>query len=286
MIFRRYYSHINVARRRPQVVEIEMSRGQIHNAFNDEMIGELKHAFLKYGAEHYDDSSDFDENELPIFPVRAIVLSGGNGPSFSAGADLNWMRRMAEYSHEENVEDALRLFDMFRAIKQSKVPVIGRVNGAALGGGAGLVCACDFAFGLDSERSWFGFTEVKLGLLPAVISPFVIERIGAAAASRYFVSGEAFDVNEARRVGMLQAQQCATVDELDEAVDRALDYIGIASPQAVAASKKLVATNVATPLDELREKLANEIASIRVSEEGQHGLRSFLDKEKPRWIFL
>jgi methylglutaconyl-CoA hydratase len=251
--------------RQPGVMEVKINNPSLHNAFNDVIIEQLNQVF---------------QTELPAHPtLRAVVLTG-EGSVFSAGADLNWMRRMADYSHEENVRDALALFDMFFSIRNIRVPVVGRVNGSALGGGGGLVCCCDFAYTVKAAQ--FGFTEVKLGLLPAVISPFVVARITPTFAARYFLTGERFDAGAAFRMGMVQ-EVCEDAAALDAAVDKSLAHIVQSSPQSVAASKRLLQT--LSPIDplQLRDHLANEIARLRVSPEGQHGLRSFLQKTPPDW---
>ncbi|MDP2438099.1 MAG: enoyl-CoA hydratase-related protein [archaeon] len=247
------------------VVEVSLNNPELFNAFNDQIIGRLTGVFRE---------------ELPrVRGLRAVVLTG-TGSVFSAGADLNWMRRMADYGHEENVRDAMALFDMFYSIHACPVPVVGRINGSAIGGGSGLVCSCDFAFAV--KQASFGFTEVKLGLLPAVISPFVIGRIGQSAASRYFLTGERFGTDTAVRVGMVQ-EACDSEEALDRCVAAVTKHIVQSSPQSVAASKLLVHKVAGSDILSLKEHLANEIARLRVSPEGQHGLRSFLSKETPNW---
>ena len=258
-------SSVLVEEKQPGVVTVSLNNPELFNAFNDQIISRLNEIF---------------KEEIPSRQgLRAVVLTG-TGSVFSAGADLNWMRRMADYSHEENVRDAYALFDMFYSIRSCPVPVIGRINGSAIGGGSGLVCSCDFAFAVKSAN--FGFTEVKLGLLPAVISPFVISRIGQNYASRYFLTGERYDAAAALKMGMIQD---ALDDEqaLDAAVNSAAKHIVQSSPQSVAASKRLITKVTGQSFLELKDHLANEIARLRVSPEGQHGLRSFLEKKTPQW---
>jgi len=257
---------------RNEVRWVILNRPDTHNAFNEVVISEITHAFtsLKHAPSQY----------------RAVVLTG-NGKSFSAGADLNWMKKMATYTQDENEKDSHKLFDMFNAIYSCPAPVIGRINGNAIGGGSGLVAACDFAFS-DSKAS-FGFTEVKLGLIPAVISPFVMMKIGKGNCSRYFLTGEKFGADEALRLGLIQGRH-DSVEQLDQTIDKLLKEIKANSPAAVRSCKQLINNvyhNLGTPksegLSDLKEQLTSEIARIRVSKEGQEGLSAFLEKRKPSW---
>eukprot|EP01108_Squamamoeba_japonica_P005417 TRINITY_DN4273_c0_g1_i1.p2 TRINITY_DN4273_c0_g1~~TRINITY_DN4273_c0_g1_i1.p2 ORF type:complete len:245 (+),score=96.84 TRINITY_DN4273_c0_g1_i1:150-884(+) len=239
-----------------------MQRPDLHNAFNADVISELTDAF----------------RTLPS-DVRAVVLSG-QGRSFSAGADLAWMRSMAEYSAEENKADSQKLFDMFYAIKTCPAPTIARVNGASLGGGAGLVACCDIALGV--ERAIFGFTEVKVGLIPAVISPFVLERVGITHGTRLFLTGERIDAKRAAHIGLL-SEVVADDDALDARVDFVLGELLASSPAATRAAKQLV-HELSTPTWRTHsDYVCSQIAQIRVSSEGQEGLQAFLGKRKPSW---
>lgn len=250
-----------------------MNRPDTHNAFNEVVIRELTEAFREV-KKHSD-------------KLRAVVLTG-TGKSFSAGADLNWMKKMATYTQQENETDSLRLFDMVNTIYACPLPVIGRINGNALGGGSGLVAACDFAFSVS--KASFGFTEVKLGLIPAVISPFVMMKIGKGNCSRYFLTAEKFGAEEAFRMGLIQGH-VATLEELDGVVGKILAEIENNSPAAMRECKKLIhnvyhslgGQKKGEGIEEMRASLANEIAKIRVSKEGQEGLASFLEKRKPSW---
>jgi len=244
-----------------------LSRPDIHNAFNEHLIAELTSVFRDIRKTHP--------------KARSVVLTG-EGSAFSAGADLNWMKKMATYTKEQNERDSHQLFDMFYAIKTCELPVIGRVNGPALGGGAGLVACCDFAFAKSSAV--FGFTEVKLGLVPAVISPFVIEKIGVSAAARYFVTGERFSASEAKRLSLVH--DCMEENELDAAVERVTAEIASSGPEAVLAAKRLVLTIPKLDLhaDSTKKFVSSEIARIRVSAEGQAGLSAFLNKTKAPWV--
>jgi methylglutaconyl-CoA hydratase len=213
--------------------------------------------------------------------VRAVVLTGA-GASFSAGADLHWMRGMAAASAEENRLDSLALARLMRSLAFLDKPTIARVNGSAYGGGVGLVACCDIAIGADGAK--FSLSEVKLGLVPAVISPYVVAAIGARQARRLFVSGEVFDAAEAARIGLLH--QAASADALDATVERALHFLAKGGPVAQTEAKHL-ALHMAGMTRESAERIDAEnaalIARLRVSPEGQHGLSAFLDKRAPDW---
>lgn len=237
----------------------------LHNAFDPALIAELTAAFSRAA----DDAS-----------VRVVVLEGA-GASFSAGADLNWMRGMAAASEADNREDALALARLMRSLDELPKPTIARVHGAAFGGGVGLVACCDIAIGVPEAK--FGLTESRLGLLPAVISPYVIAAIGARQARRYFASAEIFDASEARRIGLLH--DVVAADTLDEVVDRHIEALLKAGPVASASAKRLV-RDVAAQTDRGAMDVANAalIAKLRVSPEGQEGLAAFLDKRPPAWV--
>jgi len=246
------------------VVRLALDRPDVHNAFNAELIGALTERFAR----------------LAEAPPRALVLTG-EGRSFSAGADLSWMRSMAEVDETGNRADAQRLAAMFRALDTLPCPVIARVRGAAFGGGVGLVACCDMA--IASERTRFGLTEVRLGLIPATIAPFVLARIGRTHARRYFLTGERFDADEAHRIGLVDA---VVPDEaLDAAIEARLEALLASGPQAVVACKALIhrVDEFDGGVHELDAITAEWIARIRVSDEGQAGLRAFLDKRTPDW---
>jgi methylglutaconyl-CoA hydratase len=248
------------------VRRITLNRPQVHNAFDDALIAELSDALTAAGH----DAS-----------VRAVVLTG-EGASFSAGADLNWMRGMASAGEAENREDSLRLATLMRTLQYLPKPTIARVNGAAYGGGVGLIACCDIAIGVDSAR--FGLTEVKLGLVPAVISPYVIHAIGLRHARRLFLTGELFDAATAQSIGLLH--RCVPAEQLDEAVDATLALLAKAGPVAQAQAKQL-ALRMAGATEEDAERIDRDnaalIARLRVSDEGQEGLGAFLGKRAPRW---
>ncbi|GAP67490.1 enoyl-CoA hydratase/carnithine racemase [Mizugakiibacter sediminis] len=252
--------------RRGGVATLTLQRPQVHNAFDDALIAELTAALR-----------DLDGDDA----VRAVVLTG-SGASFSAGADLNWMRGMAAADETENRADSLRLAALMRTLNFLSKPTVARVNGAAYGGGVGLVACCDVAIGVESAK--FALSEVKLGLVPAVISPYVIAAIGVRQARRLFLGGEVFDAAEAARIGLLHAVVPAA--ELDAAVDRALHWLAKGGPQAQREAKQL-ALRAAGMTPEAQQRIDEEnaalIARLRVSAEGQEGLGAFLDKRPPRW---
>jgi methylglutaconyl-CoA hydratase len=253
--------------RRGAAAEITLNRPQVHNAFDDRLIAALTEALVQ---------ADADPQ------VRFIVLTG-NGSCFCAGADLNWMRGMAGASEQENRDDSLRLARLLRTLQFLSKPSIARVNGAAYGGGVGLVACCDIAFGVDTAK--FALSEVKLGLVPATISPYVIAAIGLRQARRLFVSGEVFDAAMAARIGLLHAALPAA--ELDEAVERQLHLLTKAGPLAQREAKQLALRSAGIDIEQA-ERIdavnAELIARLRVSAEGQHGLAAFLDKRAPAWV--
>jgi methylglutaconyl-CoA hydratase len=242
------------------VATVTLSRPEIRNAFNDEVIAELTDVFSGIRS-----SSD----------IRAAVLTG-SGPVFSAGADLNWMRRMASYSFEENMEDSRRMAEMFRAIHTCPKPVIGRINGPAIGGGIGLVAVCDVA--IAAESAFFAFSEVKLGLVPAVISPYVIRRIGPARARSLFITGERFTAQDALRFGLVD--RVVPDDLLDQEVQSVIRLIRSSGPEAIRSAKDLVDHVVSGEGDDFTVRLISE---LRASQEGSEGIRAFLEKRKPAW---
>jgi methylglutaconyl-CoA hydratase len=247
------------------VATVTLNRPDVRNAFNDAMIAELTHVFRELGV---------DEK------VRAIVLAA-HGPAFCAGADLNWMQEMANYTHEENRADAARLADMLRTIYLCPKPVIARVQGDCYAGGTGLAAACDIAVAADDAQ--FCLSEVKLGLIPATIAPYVIKAIGEHAARRYFLTAERFSALEAHRIGFVHA--IAPVDGLDGAIDTIVKALLAAGPGAVREAKRLVRDVGGMPLTEaLIADTVQRIADIRASDEGREGVKSFLEKRKPSWL--
>jgi methylglutaconyl-CoA hydratase len=242
---------------------VTLNRPDVHNAFNAGMIAELTNAFSTLAGR-----SD----------VQAIVLSG-NGKSFSAGADIQWMRSSLELTVAENVADAERMWDMFAAIDTASQPVIGRVHGAALGGGMGLLACCDVV--VASEGARFGFTEARLGIIPAVISYFVVNKVGSSWARALFLTAERFDAEVARRIHLVH--WIVAEDELNDAVAGKVREVLSSGPEAVKAAKALIAGLRGVPAREARDLTARRIAELRASPEGQEGLKSFLEKREPTW---
>ena len=234
------------------VLRVTLARPETRNAFDAALIAELAEAFVDVGK------------------ARAVVLSG-EGPSFCAGADVEWMRSSIDLDHDANVADATALRRMLEAIDACPAPVVARVQGHALGGGVGLVACSDVA--IAHERAVFAFSEVKLGIIPAVISPFALAKVGSSAARRYFVTGERFDAAAALRIGLVHE----VVSDLDAALDRVLAELRSAGPRAARAAKRLVLERPDGP------ETARRIAERRTSEEGQEGLRAFLERRPPDW---
>lgn len=249
-----------------RVARIHLDRAALHNAFDDALITELSAAIAAVSAD----------------PVLSVLVLSGHGRSFSAGADLNWMRRMAAASEADNRADSEQLAGLLRALAFCPQTTIARVNGAAFGGGVGLIAACDIAVSVDSAR--FGLSETRLGLVPAVISPYVIDAIGARAARRYFQTGETFDAATALRIGLIQ--ELVAADQLDPAIDRIIAQLLGNGPQALREAKQLalrVGGRSLAAQQTIDHDNAALIARLRVSPEGQEGLSAFLDKRPPQF---
>lgn len=234
------------------ILRVTLARPERRNAFDAELIGELREAFTEVGD-------------------ARVVLLAGEGESFCAGADIEWQRSAIDLSFDDNVEDAMRLFAMMKAIDDCPAPVVARIQGYALGGGSGVAAAVDI--GIAAEDAVFGFSEVKLGIVPAVISPYVLPKIGESAARRYFLTGERFDVQTALRIGLVHE----VADDLDAAVERVVGELLTSGPQATREAKRLIRMR---PQSEETAQLA---ARLRASEEGQEGLRAFLERRSPSW---
>jgi methylglutaconyl-CoA hydratase len=245
------------------VARVTLNRPEVRNAFNDALIAEL---------------TDWAARAASERTLRAAVLQGA-GPVFCAGADLAWMSRMIEYSREDNVRDADAMARMYGALDTLPFPLLGRVQGAALGGGTGLAAVCDIV--IAAEDAVFGFTEVKLGILPAVISPFVIAKIGASAARELFLTGTRFSAARAREIALVHTLVPAAA--LDAAVDRTLAELASSGPSAVAAAKALIRHVAWRPPADIAVFTAEAIARQRTSAEGQEGIKAFLEKRKPVW---
>lgn len=242
---------------------IALNRPDVHNAFNDELLHELADA-VRHATRNPD--------------VRVLVLTG-NGKSFCAGADLNWMRSVLDYTVEQNKKDAATLVDLLDMIDGCPKPVIGRINGAAVGGGAGLTAVCDMA--IASTDAKFGFSEVKLGIIPAMISPYVLRKIGRGPARELFLTGDRFDASRAREIGLVN--DAVPPDKLDDAVNARVASILGSAPGAISEAKKLIRMVPDMDASEAREYTLTKIAELRASFEGQEGMRAFLDKRKPQW---
>jgi methylglutaconyl-CoA hydratase len=235
------------------ILRVTLAKPERRNAFDAELIGELREAFSDVG------------------DARVVVLSG-EGESFCAGADIEWQRSAIDLSYDDNVEDAMRLFGMMKAIDDCPAPIVARIQGYALGGGSGVAAAVDI--GIAAEDAVFGFSEVKLGIVPAVISPFVLPKIGDSAARRYFLTGERFDAPTALRIGLVHEVSA----DLDGAVERVVGELLTSGPQAVREAKRLIR------LRPQGEETAQLAARLRAGDEGQDGLRAFLERRKPSWI--
>ncbi len=253
--------HLEILNKADGVVEVWMNRPELHNAFNAELIDEMIHTFQSFKDE------------------RLIILSG-RGASFCAGADLNWMKAMKNYSKEENFQDSKKLAKMFSTINDCNIPVIGRINGHALGGGVGLVSVCDHVIAV--EEALMGFTEVRLGLIPAVISPYCISKIGESNARSWMLSGERFNALDAKRMGLVH-DVVAVGSDLDAKVEEVKKRFLAAGPVATKEAKSLV-REVVKSLKNSEDYTCQMISERRISEEGQEGMRALLEKDKPQWM--
>jgi methylglutaconyl-CoA hydratase len=242
------------------VLTVALNRPEVHNAFNDELIAEAIDLF----------------GGITPQRARAVVLRG-NGPSFCAGADVNWMSRMLTYSREENVRDSSQLAKMYALINECPLPVVGRIHGAAIGGGVGLVSVCDVAIAAPDTK--FGLSEVKLGILPAVISPYVIAKIGESHARALFLTGERFGADRALAIGLVHR----VTGDVDAALAETLAQLRSSGPEAVVECKRLIAHVARRAIADAVAYTIEAIAERRVSAEGQAGMGAFLKKEKPPW---
>lgn len=246
------------------VATVRMNRAEMHNALDDALIAALTEGLSVMGRD----------------PAVRVVILAGAGKSFSAGADLDWMRRMAANSYQENLAGARRLAVLLRTLHDLARPTIARVHGAAFGGALGLISACDIA--IASDAAVFCLSEARLGLIPAVISPYVVAAMGPRQARRYFLTAERFDAGEAARIGLVH--RAVAADGLDGAVDEIVAALLAGGPAAQAAAKRLIADVAGRPLDDaLVEETAKRIAEIRATPEGREGVAAFLEKRKPAW---
>lgn len=246
-----------------RVTRLTLNRPEVRNAFNEHVIAEL---------------TEWTKS-VPGTGARVAVLAGA-GKAFCAGADLTWMSKMVGYSQEENERDAMAMSAMFSALDTLPIPLIGRVHGAALGGGTGLAAVCDIVVAADDAV--FGFTEAKLGILPAVISPFAVRKIGISAARELFLTGARFSATRAQQLGLVHA--VTSNAELDPAVDAYVRELLTSAPDAIAGAKRLIASVAGRAPADVAELTAQTIAKHRVSAEGQGGMRAFLEKRQPPWV--
>lgn len=245
------------------VARVWLNRPDVRNALDGGTVAELRSLLFELGS---DDG------------VRVIVL-GGRGKAFCAGADLNWMKAMASFTRDDNLREAQSLADLFFTVYDSPKPVVARVHGAALGGGSGLVAACDIA--IAAEGTVFGFTEVRLGLIPSVISPYVFPRIGESAARELFLTGERIDAARAAEIGLVRA--AVPADELDARVDERVAHLLKAGPRSISEVKELIEEIAFRRVEDVQRYTVERIAELRTSPEGQEGMRAFLEKRKPEW---
>jgi methylglutaconyl-CoA hydratase len=246
------------------VARVSLNRPEVRNAFNEELIAEM---------------TAWAGSVTATGPARVAILAGA-GPVFCAGADLTWMSKMVAYTRDENVRDARAMARMFEVLDRLPIPLIGRIHGAALGGGAGLAAVCDIV--VAAEDAAFAFTEVKLGILPAVISPFVLAKIGRSAARELFLTGSRFSAARAREIGLVHA--VGPMEDLDRMVAKFVNDLLTSAPEAIAAAKELVAEVATRTPTSASEYTIDAIASRRVSPEGQDGMNAFLGKRPPKWI--
>jgi methylglutaconyl-CoA hydratase len=256
------FDTIVVSREGP-VMHITLNRPRVHNAFNEVMVRELHQIF-----------ADASREER----MRVVVLTG-KGKSFCAGADLNWMRKVKDYSFQDNLEESKQLAELMYAIYSLPLPTIARVNGAAIGGGAGLVAACDLVIAAQTAK--FSLSEVKLGLVPAVISPYVIRRIGETACREFFLTGERLTAEKALRFGLVN--EVVPPEKLDRAVQERVGQLLTSGPRALNTCKEILRKVPGMSFQEAKAYTAEIIASLRVSQEGQEGMSAFLEKRKPSW---
>jgi methylglutaconyl-CoA hydratase len=246
-----------------RIARVTLNRPEIHNAFNEVMIAELLEVFHKLK----------DDEKL-----RVVILTG-EGKSFCAGADIHWMKKMKNYTYQENFDDALALANLMYEMFSFPKPLLGRINGAAIGGGTGLVSVCDIV--IAAETAKFSFSEVKIGLVPACISPYILNRVGFTKANILFLTGERFNAEKALNVGLVD--EVVPLSILDRRVDRLAEELISSGPQALATAKKLLRDIPHMAMEEKRRHSAEVLAKLRISDEGQEGLAAFLEKRKPKW---
>jgi methylglutaconyl-CoA hydratase len=257
------YSTISLERE-GRVFWVRFNRTEVHNAFNATMIEELNSLF---------DDLKTDKS------VRVVVLTG-RGKSFCAGADLNWMREIVHYSYEQNLKESMNIADLLYKIYSLPKPTVAMVNGAAIGGGTGLLSACDMV--IASDKAQFGLSEVKIGLVPAAISPYVVRKIGEKNAREYFLTGRRISAGTAKEIGLIN--EVASPERLESQVRELIDLLLSSGPEAIASCKKLLLEVTRLSPEDAKEFTARMIANLRISEEGQEGMAAFLEKRKPKWV--
>jgi methylglutaconyl-CoA hydratase len=246
------------------VCRISFCRPKVHNAFNGTLIYEMTDLFKKLNEEK---------------SLRAVVLTG-EGKSFCAGADLNWMKMIVNQSFDENLKESLALADMFALMYNFRAPIIGRINGATIGGGVGFVAVCDVA--IAAESAVFSFSEVKIGIVPACIGPYVVKKIGEGRAREFFITGERMKAEKAFKIGLVS--DFTEDDKLDNKVDELLKMILSSGPEAIGVAKQLVSSVPSMTEEQYKPFTAEMIAKLRISDEGQEGMNAFLNKRKPKWV--
>ena len=256
------YDTIDVQKTK-NITTVYLNRPDIHNAMNEKLMKELTNCFK----ELYNDNN-----------TRIVILTG-NGKSFCAGADLNWMKSMMKYSKGENIKDSSLLLNLYETIYNCPKPVIGRINGSTFGGGIGLLAVCDIVIAVENCK--FAFSEVKLGIIPAVISTYVIRRIGISNTRRLFITGERFDSNYAKEIGLVD--HVVPENELNTIINQYTELLCFSGPNAVTEVKKLINVYQKFDLEKYKEFAVKKIAELRISEEGQEGMTAFLEKRKTKW---
>jgi methylglutaconyl-CoA hydratase len=245
------------------IATVMLNRPEVHNAINERLIKEITTCF----------------KELANDEKTKVIVLTGKGESFCAGADLNWMKSMAMYSKEENIRDSRLLLDMYETIYNCPKPVMGKINGHAFGGGVGLIAVCDI--NIATIGSKFAFSEVKLGIIPSVISTYVVRRIGLSNMKRLFITGERFNSEYAKEIGLIDF--VTEKDDFNSTVERYVDQLKSSSPKAIKEIKNLVNNYKKMDIEKYKEFTVEKISELRVSEEGQEGMNAFLEKRRPKW---
>ena len=249
--------------RQNDITTITLNRPELHNAMNEKLMKELTSCFKKLNKDN---------------STRIIVLTG-KGKSFSAGADLNWMKSMANYSREENIQDSKLLSDLYETIYNSPKPIIGYINGHAFGGGIGLIAVCDITIAPPDKK--FAFSEVKLGIIPSVISTYIIKRIGISNMRRLFITGEKFSSQYAKKIGLID--YVVPEEEIDEEIKKNIEKLKTSGPNAIIEIKKIVEKYQKMDIGKYKEHTVKKISELRISKEGQEGIKAFLEKRKTKW---